>query len=117
MVFEEGEGRNDGGWGDVDGELILPDGEPGDSLGGVGRRATAMQRAYCWMYLGRHDIRYWPYAWRLCALSSYLSVASSASAAMLLERNWLTCWVDDGHVELACSAALRVSLPYIISIV
>ena len=29
VVFEEGEGGNDAGGRDVDGELILPDGEPG----------------------------------------------------------------------------------------
>ena len=65
------------------------------------------------MYFGRHDIKYWPYAWRPCALSSYLSVAALESMAISWERHWLTCWIDDGDMKLACSTALSVSLLHI----
>ena len=39
---------------------------------------------YCWMYLGRHESKYWPYWWRLSAFSWYLSVPPHQSRVLFL---------------------------------
>ena len=35
--------------------------------------SSSFQTENCWMYLGRQDIRYWPYLWRVSACGRYLS--------------------------------------------
>lgn len=37
-------------------------------------------RAYCWMYFGRHDSRYWPYLWRASPFSENLSAGLTMGA-------------------------------------
>jgi hypothetical protein len=55
VVLQEVEDGEDTRRGNVDGELVLPDGEPDSSS--TRHIATNSFSTYCWMYLGRHDIR------------------------------------------------------------
>jgi hypothetical protein len=55
VVLQEVEDGEDTRRGNVDGELVLPDGEPDSSS--TRHIATNLFSTYCWMYLGRHDIR------------------------------------------------------------
>lgn len=69
--------------------------------GGIYMVSSSFQTENCWMYLGRQDNRYWPYAWRLVAFSAYLSAGLTRGtlrapvAAILLSvfhyetRNWI----------------------------
>jgi hypothetical protein len=63
VVFEEAEDGDNAGGGDVDGEFVLPDGESEGlviSSGSIRGAGCASATTYCWIYLGRHDSRYWP---------------------------------------------------------
>ena len=87
VVLEEGEDGDDAGGRDADGQLVLPDGEPAAGERGPGWGWGWGRRAYCWMYLGRHDMRYWPYLCRASPFSLYLSVGLTMAAF---------CWAGEG---------------------
>ena len=48
--------------------------------GGIWMVSSSFQTENCWMNLGRQEIRYRPYSWRLAAFSSYLSVGFMTGA-------------------------------------
>jgi hypothetical protein len=78
VVLEEGKGGDNARRRDVDGQLVLPYGEPANpsataSLGPV--------TTHCWTYFGRHDMRYCPY---LCSDSPFSLYASAGFTIALL---------------------------------
>ena len=104
VVLQEGEGGDDAGRRDVDGQLVFPHGEPGlpSDSAGLGSGLT-----YCWTYLGRHDMMYWPYLCRDSPFSLYWSAGfTMARLSLTASSRGANCSRVRSHVPApACDIA------------